>query len=312
MSIEIVKVTPKVTFGEGPFWDDETKSLYFVDVLGQSVSKYTPATESYSKARIPAGSDDTTVSCVLPVEGVSDEFLVTIGNELVRIRWDGKTDVVEIIETVAVVPKPELNCRFNDAKADSYGQIWIGYFATDTSKERVVVLDKAGGLISIQRNKSIKQHFEGISLANGLDWNKNQDKLYFTDSTPGEVLQFDCNLNTHEISNKQVLFRFSDLGLAGMPDGMVIDENDNLWIANFGGGQIINVDTRKPNTIIRTIDLPVKETTSVAFGGPSLDELYVTTGSMLPIDGNSSPEDGYVYKISGLGVRGFAGKKVKL
>ncbi|KAI4465926.1 regucalcin [Holotrichia oblita] len=234
MSIEIVKVTPKVTFGEGPFWDDETKSLYFVDVLGQSVSKYTPATESYSKARIPAGSDDTTVSCVLPVEGVSDEFLVTIGNELVRIRWDGKTDVVEIIETVAVAPKPELNCRFNDAKADSYGQIWI--------------------------------------------------------------------------ANKQVLFRFSDLGLAGMPDGMVIDENDNLWIANFGGGQIINVDTRKPNTIIRTIDLPVKETTSLAFGGPSLDELYVTTGSMLPIDGNSSPEDGYVYKISGLGVRGFAGK----
>lgn len=60
------------------------------------------------------------------------------------------------------------------------------------------------------------------------------------------------------IANKQVLFRFSDLGLAGIPDGMVIDENDNLWIAIFAGGQILNVDTRKPNTLIKTIDLPTK------------------------------------------------------
>ncbi|KAK9743822.1 SMP-30/Gluconolactonase/LRE-like region [Popillia japonica] len=53
MSIQIEIVTPKVTFGEGPFWDDETKSLYFVDVFDKAVCKYTPATKSFTKAQIP-------------------------------------------------------------------------------------------------------------------------------------------------------------------------------------------------------------------------------------------------------------------
>lgn len=49
-------------------------------------------------------------------------------NEVVRIRWDGTTDVAERIETIAKVPKSEPHFKFNDAKVDSQGQLWIGMY----------------------------------------------------------------------------------------------------------------------------------------------------------------------------------------
>lgn len=53
--------------------------------------------------------------------------------------------------------------------------------------------------------------------------------------------------------------------------------------------------------------------TSVAFGGPNLDEMYVTSaaftvnGVVLP-----PPDHGATYKVTGLGVKGLAGVSVKL
>lgn len=52
----------------------------------------------------------------------------------------------------------------------------------------------------------------------------------------------------------------------------------------------------------------------MAFGGPKLDELYVTTGRLDMGDGEElkAPENGALYKVTGLGVKGLAGVSVKL
>lgn len=66
------------------------------------------------------------------------------------------------------------------------------------------------------------------------------------------------------------------------------------------------------------IPIPAKEVTSVAFGGPNLDVLFVTTAS-IPVSAEAiglftkdKHEElaGRLFKVTGLGVRGFPGVKV--
>lgn len=55
--------------------------------------------------------------------------------------------------------------------------------------------------------------------------------------------------------------------------------------------------------------MPVNEISSVAFGGPNLDTLYVTTGNL---DGKQPEASGHLYKVTGLCAKGYAGVKVNL
>lgn len=51
---KIEKVCEHVHLGEGPHWDVDTQSLYFVDIIDSFICKYTPSTKKFSKAQIGA------------------------------------------------------------------------------------------------------------------------------------------------------------------------------------------------------------------------------------------------------------------
>lgn len=63
--------------------------------------------------------------------------------------------------------------------------------------------------------------------------------------------------------------------------------------------------------ILLEIDIPAKQVTSVAFGGPDLDILFVTTAATTR-DAEQPPEAGYLFKVTGLGVKGFPGVQVRV
>lgn len=87
---------------------------------------------------------------------------------------------------------------------------------------------------------------------------------------------------------------------------MTIDTDDNLWIALYGGGSVIQVNP-KTGKILRRIALPAECVTSVAFGGPNLDVLFVTTSrvSLTEAEGAKQPAAGSVFAVVNLGVKGF-------
>ena len=58
----------------------------------------------------------------------------------------------------------------------------------------------------------------------------------------------------------------------GIPDGATLDDQDGLWCALPGRGQLVRFTTKGHDG---TIDLPFKNPTDVTFGGPNLDRLYV-------------------------------------
>lgn len=62
------------------------------------------------------------------------------------------------------------------------------------------------------------------------------------------------------------------------------------------------------------IEIPALQVTSVAFGGPQLDELYVTTASISLSEEQLKkyPGSGNTYRVTGVGVKGYPGQTVKL
>lgn len=85
-----------------------------------------------------------------------------------------------------------------------------------------------------------------ITLSNGLAWNKDNTKFYFIDTPTLKVIEFDFDAEQGTLSkNNRTVFdlaKYKDR-LSGFPDGMTIDTEDNLYVALYGGGAIIKINS---------------------------------------------------------------------
>ncbi len=95
-----------------------------------------------------------------------------------------------------------------------------------------------------------------------------------------------------------------DTSKGGAADGSTVDAEGYLWNALVYDGRLVRY--APDGGVDRIIDMPVKKITSVMFGGPELDTLYVTSMAKPPPP--RFPGDGVLrgslFAISGLGVTG--------
>ncbi|KAI4464168.1 regucalcin [Holotrichia oblita] len=305
----VERVADSCELGEGPHWDVDTQSLYYVDIFEHSIHKYTPSTKTHTKAIV----GDDTVSFIIPIEGAPNKYLISFGRQVAVISWDGVSDKVVGFKKITEVDTEEgsLENRINDAKCDPTGRLWCGTMGPEPIKGHITPLK--GSFYSVDSNGEVKRHVTPVSCSNGLAWSSDGTKFYYIDSGTREIHQYDVDLSNGMISNKTVVFSFEDVSIEGFPDGQTIDTDGNLWVAVFAGYKVIKIDPRRYNTLLETIDIPSKQVTSVAFGGPNLDELYVTSASFT-IDGVvlPPPNHGALYRVTGLGVKGCPGVKAKI
>ena len=92
-------------------------------------------------------------------------------------------------------------------------------------------------------------------------------------------------------------------GTHGYPDGMTVDAEGFLWVALFEGWGVYRF--APDGRLDRRIEVPAAQVTSVAFGGPDYDELFITTGQEgFPPGGRpDQPHAGGVFRLRP-GVRG--------
>ncbi|KAB0798137.1 hypothetical protein PPYR_09130 [Photinus pyralis] len=306
MSPTIDIVTERVKLGEGPHWDIPTQTLYYVDILGQTLHKYVPSTDTHAKVRIEGGP----IGFAVPVEGKKNTFVIGLGRKIEEIVWDGVSSHVQHTKTLAAVDNEEgfTNNRFNDGKADPTGRLWAGTMGPEPV---VGQLEPYKGTLYTLDCNQVKAHLKTISISNGLAWNVQLKKMYYIDSPLRTVDQFDYDMVKGEICNKKVIFDFERNNIPGIPDGMTIDSDGNLWVAVFSGARLLKVN---PNTseLLTTIHFPAQQITSATFGGPNLDELYVTSAQLV-IDGKTQPAPaGAVFKVTGTGSKGVPCVNVKL
>lgn len=131
----------------------------------------------------------------------------------------------------------------------------------------------AGALYRIGQDFAVERMVAATTVANGLGWSPGGSVMYFIDSLEYGVDVFDYDASSGEIANRRRCITIDPED--GVPDGMTVDANGDIWVALFGGGAVRRYGAT--GALAEEIALPASQVTSCAFGGPALDELYVTT-----------------------------------
>ncbi|XP_076629972.1 uncharacterized protein LOC143346100 [Colletes latitarsis] len=292
---------------EGPHWDHRTQKLYFVDIVAQKICRFDPATKDLACIYIENGP----VGVAVPVEGEPDKLVAGSGTDFILVTWNADKNVSRATsETLTVVDTDRNGTRWNDGKVDSSGRFWGGTIGPEVND---VVLPNQASFYRIGSDLHPKKMLSPVTNSNGLAWNLQDDRFYYIDTPTRKVAAFDFDPIEGTISNRSIAFDLQKYNISGLPDGMTIDRNGNLWLALFNGGAVINVN---PNTgcVLRFLKLPADKVTSCAFGGPRLDILYVTTSSrgLTAEDAAKQPHAGYVFAVHGLGVHGLVANSFKM
>ncbi|WP_172443352.1 SMP-30/gluconolactonase/LRE family protein [Nonlabens agnitus] len=247
----------KAQLGEGALWDAATQRLYWIDIFGKELHVFDPVTHT----------DKTydTGSVVGTVVSVNDEkVMVALVEGIFSI--DLTTGAVELFSDTTDTEVPG---RFNDGKVDPNGNFWVGSMPWDQEA-------RMGKLYKIDGEGNATVMLTGIGISNGIVWAKDKSTMYSIDTKLNNVRAFDYDVATSTISNERVVVEVPEE--LGNPDGMAIDENDQLWIGLWNGGIVAHYDP-KSGELLSKIEVPAHNVTSCAFGGENLDELYITTAT---------------------------------
>jgi len=275
ISIEVVG-SVKSKWGEGPVWWGD--SLYYVDIEGHKVHRFSPETGEEKSWDV-----GQRVGTVVPREGGG---LVFAGDEGMFFLDEKTGDIVAIAD-----PEPDKpDNRFNDGKCSPDGRFFAGTIS-------LVKKEGDANLYRLDKDLTLHVAYGPVTNSNGIAWSADGGTVYYIDTPRKEVMAFDYKDGI--LSNERVVV--STKHHEASPDGMAIDVNGNLWIA-FCHGACVACFSPETGEEIRKIDLPCLETTACAFGGPDLEDLYVTTG----IHKSEVEEDaGRLFRIRGLGVKGM-------
>jgi sugar lactone lactonase YvrE len=272
-------------------WDSKTNELFWSDMLGGFILRYSPKSGIVEK--IAEGKN---------VSGMAlrkNGGLVCACHQGVYV-WDTKKGYQLIADTHN---GDILNS--NDAIADAAGRFLFGstFYGPNLTEYPL------GKLFKIERDGSISVLEEGVHLSNGLGFSSDNKIMYYTDTVLRTIYSYDYNLKYGSISNKRIFVKIPDN--EGIPDGMTVDAEDHVWSAQWYGSCIVRYDP--DGKIDRRLELPVKQVSSLIFGGEDLTDIYVTTAArsvhlhIAPkgYDFNASGIGGPVYRYN-LGIKGKA------
>lgn len=246
----------KSTLGEGPIWDIEDACLWWINIEEGLVHRFDPATNVNRTFEI--GQRIGTV-----VRRAKGGLVLAAHHGL--IAFDPES---EELTSIADPESDKPTNRFNDGKCDPAGRLWAGTLNFEDEGQ------PRGALYSMDANGSVKQHLDGICVSNGIVWTSDAQTMYYIDSPTRKVDAFDFDNDAGVISHRRTAVTLAE-GL-GYPDGMAIDSEDKIWVALWDGWGVARFDPSSGD-LLEKIDVPTSQVTACAFGGPNLDDLYITT-----------------------------------
>jgi sugar lactone lactonase YvrE len=133
-----------------------------------------------------------------------------------------------------------------------------------------------GCLYRLDPDGSVHRMETGITVSNGIGWSLDHKIMYFTDSLRYVIYAYDYDPVTGRIANRRPFVQLP--AEQGVPDGLAVDREGFVWSALWGGWKVVRFDPE--GKLEREIPMPVANPTAPAFGGPQLDELYITSARL--------------------------------
>ncbi|WP_036227356.1 SMP-30/gluconolactonase/LRE family protein [Marmoricola sp. URHB0036] len=245
---------PVHELAEGPVWDAPRERILWVDILrglvleGQLRSGTVEVDEEHRF--------DFHVGAV--AAAVDGSLVAAEHHRLTRIAPDGSR-----------ASGPDLflghpDDRWNDGVCDARGRFLVGTASLTGARHSQRLLRTDGDTTTVLD--------DDLGLANGMAFSPDDSLFYSTDSLPGrQVWVRDYDQDSGAVGPRQPALELTD----AVPDGLCLDASGNLWLAAWGRGEVRCYSPA--GDLLDVIELPAPHTTSLAFVGPALDQLLITT-----------------------------------
>ncbi len=162
-------------------------------------------------------------------------------------------------------------CVLNDCIADPEGRVFSGSCFYDADRPDY----ELGCLFRLDQDGSVHVVDEGFRISNGLGFSPDERTLYFTDSAARVIYAYDYSRKDGALRHRRV---FAEVPVEeGLPDGLTVDAEGFVWSARWFGGCVVRYDP--DGKVERRIAIPAMQTSSLAFGGPDLTDIFVTSAS---------------------------------
>jgi L-arabinonolactonase len=275
-----VAPTPDL-LGESPVWDDRRNRLYWVDGVARLIRWHEPATGVFGQVQV-----GSTIGSI----GLCEDGTLVAGLFDGIYRIDQETGA----ETVLFRPAPaDPRMRFNDGKVDRQGRFVCGGMG--------IHAEPVGQLLRVASDGTAQLLANGIRISNALCFSPDGRTMYFADSLDRFIRVYDYDDTA--LARPRVFADTQQFNSG--PDGATVDADGFVWVALVNVGKIARF--APSGKLDRIVEAPTDMPSCVAFGGPDMATLYVTSikdsGSGRAI--SRHPLGGHLFAIEGLGVTGL-------
>ncbi|HWD49270.1 MAG TPA: SMP-30/gluconolactonase/LRE family protein [Rhizomicrobium sp.] len=254
--MKLVDIIPaRNTLGEGILWDAGRGSLWWTDIQQRKLQRH-----DLSKSK--------TETFQMPERLASFGFI------------EGTSDIIAAFETGIAFYNPQsanLNwqyrptfehpgIRFNDGRVDRQGRFWCGTMMESENGRSL------GTLYRVDRAGDVSIHLRGVSISNGICCSPDSKTFYFADSPRRTIFAFDFDADNGSLSNQRVFVQTPE---GAYPDGGNVDSLGGVWSAQWGAGRVVRYSPDGREDMV--LEMPASQPTCVAFAGPKLDLLVVTS-----------------------------------
>ena len=273
------------TLGEGVTWDAERQRLLWTDIRERQLFRYDP-----ENGRIEAFQTPEPL-CSFGLMQESDRLLGAFASGIGSYELGSKT-----IEWLLRPHFADARVRFNDGRVDRQGRFWAGTMVEGAQPSALGELYRIG---HDARSAILAQR---IAISNGICWSPDNRRMYFADSALGTIFVYDFVAESGEIANRRV---FAQAPPGACPDGANVDSEGYVWSAQWGAGRVIRY--APDGNVERAIEIPTQQPTCLAFGGPDLRLLFITSArlGLEPAELARQPQAGdvFVYEAPAPGLR---------
>ena len=283
----------RATLGEGLCWSPREQAIFSVDILEHRLYRDVPATGAHREWAF-----GETISAVAERRDTAG-LAVTLQRGFAL--FDPETGALERRDE----PEPDRpGNRFNDGKCDARGRFWGGTmdFAVKAPTGALYRFDAAG--------RATRALALGWIVTNGPTWTLDGTTMFVNDTVPQRIVAYAFDIETGAVGASREWLRFAPGD--GHPDGMTTDAAGRLWIAHWGGACVTCHDPATARELAR-IELPTDHITNVAFGGPDMKTLFISSARFELTDAQlaAQPFAGALFAVDtdavGLAANTFAG-----
>lgn len=299
---------------EGPMWCRGRNSLFFTDIVSGTVFEYIPKMEKIQHWKI-----GTFVGCIVPGNHPGEIIAAVDGSLKALCPETGA------IRTLCPFPMPE-GVRFNDGKCGPGGHLWVGTMEISGPREdahgqeNIHAREDANGQEDIHAREDAHMREDirpkgglyrvgpdgradcaepFLAIPNGMVWDVDKGIFYHVRTEERAVYAYRYHKDRHLIQRPVKAVDLSQE--QGVPDGMAMDRDGNLWIAMWGGYKVICINPVSGAKLGEVV-LPDANVSCCTFGGEHLDRLYITSardgqggGNVFEADAGAAGTDPYEF-----------------